>query len=101
VGGPVGIAAEDAARLQAKVEQWQDLAARQQTVAIQLGELISAQRALTEQWSATDDDELASAAARVDAQLRSAADDVLTIEELVLSRMQLAVSDLGRVLREH
>jgi hypothetical protein len=96
----VGIAAEDASRLQAKVEQWQDLAAKQQSLAIQLGELISAQRALTERWSTTDDAELILAATRLEAQLRGAADEVLTVEEIALTTMASVVADLGRVLRE-
>jgi hypothetical protein len=97
----MGTASEDAARLQANVEQWQALAAEQQGLAIRLEELVIAQRVLSEKWASAGDEELTRAAVHIEAQLRTTYDEVLSIQEAVLRRIAGAVSDIGRVLRAH
>ena len=97
----MGIASEDAARLQDNVEHWQQLASAQQGLAIRFEELVSAQRALTELWATAGDADLASAATDIEAQMRRVAQDVLGIQEAVLGKIAEAVSDVGKVLRAH
>jgi hypothetical protein len=97
----VGIASDDAARLQASVEHWQALAAEQQRVSLDLERLIGAQLALMERWSAAGGEDLGEAAASIQTHMRAVADEVLGIQEAVLRKIAGAVADAGRVIREH